>query len=119
MAGMKRKSSRKNAENPLVGPSREELPTGDLPTLRDVLAKALWMKEKSIETRNKFTNNMLGLRMMPIIFDGYKRMNSLLKLYLKTSVYNKFIKEWNEFKQLCKTSNKRDKKIYFESKLDK
>ena len=78
------------------------------------------MKEKLIETRNKFRNSMLGQQMVPIILDSYQRVNSLLKLYQETSVYNKFIKEWNEFKQLCRTSNKSGKKrIYFESKVDK
>ena len=48
MAGVKRKLSRKNTENQIVGPSKE-LPTEDLPTLRDVSAKALWIKENSIE----------------------------------------------------------------------
>ena len=63
---------------------------------------------------------MLGEEMVPIILQSYKRVNSLLTLYQYKSIYNKFIKEWNEFKKLCKTSSKRGKKrILFDSRLDK
>ena len=47
MAGVKRKASHRSAANPIVGPSIEELPLGDLPTLRKVLAKAIWLKEST------------------------------------------------------------------------
>ena len=44
----------------------------------------------------------------------------MLTLYQHKSIYNKFIKEWNEFKKLCRTSSKRGKKIIlFDGRLDK
>ena len=120
MAGVKRKASHRSAANPIVGPSIEELPLGDLPTLRNVLAKAIWLKESTTQTSNNFTNQMLGEEMVPIILQSYKRVNPLLALYQYKSVYNKFMKEWNEFKNLRRTSSKRGKKrILFDSRLDK
>ena len=106
---VKRKASHGNAVNPIVGPSIEELPPEDLPTLRNVLAKAICLKENN-QTNNNFTNQMLGEEMVPIILQSYKRVNSLLTLYQYKSIYNNFIKEWNEFKKLCKKSSKRGKK---------
>ena len=107
MAILKRKASHTSAVIPIVGPSIEELPPGDLPTLRNVLAKAIRLKESTNQTNNNFTNQMLGEEMIPIILQSYKRVNSLLTLYQYKSIYNKVIKEWNEFKKLCKTSSKR------------
>lgn len=120
MAGPPRKIARRSAANPIVGPSIEELPTGDLPTLRNVLAKALWMKESTTVAENNFTTKMLGQQTVPIILQNCRRVNTLVTLFQDSSVYNKFTKEWNEFKHLSRTSNKRGKRrIYFDSKLDK
>ena len=113
MIGIKRKI--RSSTNSIVGPSLE-----GLPTRRNVLAKALWMKESSTDSNIIFTTKELGQHMVPIIFQSYKRVNTLLPLHQEKSVYNKFVKEWNELKQLGRSSNKRGKKrIYFESKLDK
>ena len=57
--------------------------------------------------------------MVPIILQSYKRVNSLLTLYQYKSIYNKFTKEWNEFKKLCRTSSKRGKKRILFDRLDK
>ena len=119
MAVVKRKTSHRSAVSPIVGPSIEELPPGDLSTLRNVLANAIWLKESTNQTNNNFTNQMLGEKMVPIILQSYKRVN-LLTLYQYKSIYNKFIKEWNEFKKSCRTSSKKGKKkILFDSRLDK
>ena len=58
--------------------------------------------------------------MAPLILQIYQRINSLLIAYQEDSIDNKFVKKWNQFKKLCRTSCKRRKeKIYFDSKLDK
>ena len=56
MAVMKGKASHRSAVSPIVGPSIEELPPGDLPSPRNVLAKAIWLKESTNQTNNNFTN---------------------------------------------------------------
>ena len=68
--GVKRKI--RSSTNPTVGPSLEDLPTGDLPTLRNVLAKALWIKENATDSSNNFNTKELGQQMVPIIFQSYK-----------------------------------------------
>ena len=47
MAVVKRKASHRRAVSPIVGPSIGEFPSGDLPTLRNVLLKAIWLKEST------------------------------------------------------------------------
>ena len=49
MPKVTRKISRKSTANPIIGQSIAELPSGDLPALRNVLAKALWIKESAVE----------------------------------------------------------------------
>ena len=66
MIGGKRKI--KSSTNPSVGASLENLPTGDLPSLRNVLAKALRMKESTTDLNNNFATKELGQQMAPIIF---------------------------------------------------
>ena len=120
MAVVKRKASHRSAVSSIVGPSIKKLPPGDLPTLRNVLAKAIWLKVSTNQTNNNFASQMLGEEMIPIILQSSKRVNSLLTLYQYKSIYNRFIKEWNEFKKLCRTSSKKGKKrILFDSRLDK
>ena len=78
------------------------------------------MKESITDSNNYFTTKELGKQIVPIIFQSYKRVNTLLPLYQEKSVYNKFVSEGNELKQFGRSSSKRGKKrIYFESKLDK
>ena len=86
MAAVKRKASHRSAVSPIVGPFIEELPPRDLPTLRNVLAKAIWLKESTNQANNNFTNQMLGEEMVPIILQTYKRVNSLLTLYQYKSI---------------------------------
>ena len=113
MAVVKRKASHRSAVSSIVGTSTEELLPGDLSTLKNVLAKAIWLKESTNQTNNNFTNQILGEEMVPIILQSYKKVNSLLTLYQYKSIFNKFIKEWNEFKKLCRTLSKRGKKRIF------
>ena len=99
-------------QHPIVGPLLEDLPTGDLSTFRNVLAKALWMKESITDSNYNFTTKELQQQMVPIIFQSYKKVNILLLLYQEKSVYNKFVIEWNELKQLGHSSSKRRKNEY-------
>ena len=86
MAVVKRKASHRSAVSPIVGPSVEKFPPRDLPTLRNVLAKAIYLKESTNQANNNFTNQMLGEEMVPIILQSYKRVNSLLTLYQYKSI---------------------------------
>ena len=56
MAVVKRKASHRNALSPII----EELRPGDLPTLKNILPKAIGLKESTNQTNNNFTNQMLG-----------------------------------------------------------
>ena len=54
MAVVKRKALHRSAVSPIVRPSIEELLPGDLPTLKNVLIKAIWLKETTNQTNNNF-----------------------------------------------------------------
>ena len=96
----KRKLLRSKAANPIIGSSIERLLTGDL-TLRNVMAKALWLKKHAAGTSNNFNIKELALRIFSGILQSYQRINSLLIVKQEVSIYSKFVKEWNQYKTLC------------------
>ena len=77
------------------------------------------MKESTTDSNNNFPTKELRQQMVHNIFQSYKRVFTFISLYQKKSVYNKFVREWNELKQLGRFSRKRgEKHIYLKSKLD-
>ena len=70
MVGVKRKI--RSSTNSIVGSSLEDLPSGDLPTLRNVLAKALWLKESTTDSNKNFTTKELGQGWCLLFFKAKK-----------------------------------------------
>ena len=67
-------STRQNSGNAVIGPSAE-LPQSDLPTLRDVLAYGCLLKEKSLLSKNSFSDKDLTEQVCSDIKKVWTRVN--------------------------------------------
>ena len=87
------KLTRKKASCDIIGPSAE-LPVGELPTLRDLLACGNLLKERSPE----LTDNEIMRILMEKLICIHKRVNSYLPLMQDKSILNKIKRYWHDYK---------------------
>jgi len=109
-----RKITRKIAADPIIG-KPEELPTADLPTLKNVLRKALLIKQNSIDN---LSLRDLAEKLVPLVKLAYQQVNIDLPLIQDRSIYNKILRGIQDWKYLAKTSHKGRKLENFQDKLE-
>ena len=96
----------------------EDLPTSDLPTLRDVLAKMLLERQKIIEAK-KIKNvevKVLADKVIPEIKLVYRKVNSNLVINSDRTILGKLTNEYKHMKEIERSGKKKEQ---FEVKLGK
>ena len=75
---MSKHKTRHSSGNKIVGDS-SELPTADLPTLRNVLAYGLLLKERSTEASHLISNQDLAKELCVAIKNIWARVNVMIQ----------------------------------------
>ena len=118
MAGCR---TRHQSGNDVVGPSAE-LPQADLPTMRDVLAFGLLLKENSLERKNQMFQRELSKKICSGVKEVWARANHKLLapdvVYLDQNIENKFIEDWKLMGLVKSKKLSKEKEASWRAKLD-
>ena len=113
---------RHQSGNDVVGPSADLL-ASDLPTLRDVLAYGLFLKESLLKRSNEIALRELSKQVCADLKQVWARANHTLMapdvVYLDQNVENKFIDDWNLMRLVKNEKLNKKKEATWRAKLDK
>ena len=96
----------------------KDLPTSDLPTVRDVLAKMVYERDKIKVTENKIKVEVrvVAETVLPDIKALYKKVNSNLVVYDDKTILRRLTNDYKQMKELERSGKQRQN---FEVKLGK
>ena len=96
----------------------KDLPTSDLPTVRDVLAKMVYERDKIKVTENKIKveDRVVAETVLPDIKALYKKVNSNLVVYDDKTILRRLTNDYKQMKELERSGKQRQN---FEVKIGK
>ena len=96
----------------------KDLPTSDLPTVRDVLAKMVYERDKIKVTENKIKVEVrvVAENVLPDIKALYKKVNSNLVVYDDKTILRRLTNDYKQMKELERSGKQRQN---FEVKIGK